>query len=76
MWEAPEVKFEKVEQFRPVTITLETKKEAQILGAALGRISGNGVDDGLIYKLYLELTNVADYGDAYQCHGEGRIEEL
>lgn len=55
------------EKFQPVHITLESKKEVMILRAALSRVSGGGVDDDILYKIYKELgTAIDDAVDQYR----------
>ncbi len=67
MREAVAVKIsQEPRKFQPVTITLETTKEVQLLGAALAKVSGNAVDEGLIYEIYRKMIEMANYQGFYK----------
>lgn len=54
------MKFEKAKpQFQPVTITLETQEEADVLHALAGAAGGNMAGD-FLFKLYNALGGVSD----------------
>lgn len=56
------MKFEKAEPgFQPVTITLETQEEADVLHALVGA-AGGSMADNFLYKLYNSLSEVSDSG--------------
>ncbi len=49
----------KIEQeevkFQPIVITLESRKEAEILLAIVARVVGNGLDDGMVHNMFAGL---------------------
>jgi hypothetical protein len=50
------MKYEKKEaEFRPVTITLETQEEVDVLHSLVG-VAGGGFANGFLYKLYDALS--------------------
>jgi hypothetical protein len=55
------VKVEHDADFRPITITLETKEEAQVLKDVIGRTNGSEAND-MIYTLW-KILNEAGIQD-------------
>lgn len=54
------MKFEKERpEFRPVTITLETQEEVDVLHALTG-VAGGSMADDFLYKLYRALDEMSD----------------
>lgn len=64
--------------FHPVTITLETAKEVEILHAVLGHAAGGGHEDDLLFKLYSKLGNVETgnvWRSEYRAEGNIRVKK-
>lgn len=70
----------KIEQdraaYRPITLTLETEREAQVLAAALEGLSGGGLENDLIFRIYDELTNLVDWTSTFARDGSIQLREL
>lgn len=51
-------------KFEPVTITLETQAEVDLLRSVVGRTSG-GIGGDFMYKLYRSLGDYVEHADLY-----------
>ncbi len=61
---------QEINKFRPAIITLETQEEVDVLHALVGGAPGRHAD-GVLYKLYRDLSKISDSesGDYW----EGRL---
>lgn len=58
----------KKKTFKPVTITLETEKEAAALAAALAGIV-NDPESTVLFEIYDNLDEVVNYPEHFTCDG-------
>lgn len=57
------------ETFKPVTLTLESQGEVDIMRALMGRVVGHGIDDEFTFKVYTKLEQYASLRSAYSASG-------
>lgn len=68
------MKIEKSGAFQPITITLESQDEVDLLLAVTGQVGGNFEDD-MMYKLYRKLGGGERAGvSKYTTHGSLSVE--